>query len=85
MSTRGPPGNADRKRRFRETARDILHMAKVKRQFGEAVDAAGALASAMERAYRFGFEDALKGSAGSKVDNARASASAAPTMPCLGQ
>jgi len=78
MSIRGPSGNADRKRRFRETARDILHMAKVKRQFGQAVDAAGAVASAMERAYRFGFEDALKGSAGSKVDNASASASEAP-------
>jgi hypothetical protein len=71
MSTRRPPGNADRKRQFRETAREILHMAKVKRQFREPVDAAGAVASAMERAYRLGFEDALKGSAGSKVDNAR--------------
>jgi hypothetical protein len=38
-----PPGNADRKRQFRETARDILHMAKVKRQFGEPVDTAGAV------------------------------------------
>ena len=61
MSKRGgPPGNADRKRQFRETARNILHMAKVKRQFGEAVDAAGSVARAMEQAYRLGFEDALK-------------------------
>lgn len=52
--------NADRKRQFRETARDILHMAKVKRRMGEAVDAAGAVANAMERAYRLGFEEALK-------------------------
>jgi hypothetical protein len=78
VSARGPSGNADRKRQFRETARDILHRAKVKRQFGEAVDAAGAVASAMERAYRLGFEDALKGSAGSKLDHASASASETP-------
>ena len=64
-----PPGNADRKRRFRETARDILHMAKVKRQFGEAVDTAGAVARAMEQAYRLGFEDALKGPAASEVND----------------
>jgi hypothetical protein len=57
------PGDADRKRQFRETARDILHMTKLKRQMGEAVDAAGAVARAMERAYRLGFEDAVKGSA----------------------
>jgi hypothetical protein len=55
-----PAANAARKRQFRETARDILHMAKVKRQRGEAVDAAGAVASAMERAYRLGFEEALQ-------------------------
>jgi len=53
----------DRKRRFRETARHILHMAKVKRQMGEAVDAAGAVARAMEQAYRMGFEDAVRGPA----------------------
>jgi hypothetical protein len=63
-----PPGNADRKRQFRETARDILHMAKVKRQFGEPVDTAGAVARAMEQAYRLGFEDALKVPAASVVD-----------------
>lgn len=55
----GPPGNADRKRRIRETARDILHNAKVKRQFGDAVDAAGVVALAMEQAYRLGFKDVL--------------------------
>lgn len=71
MSKRGaPPGNADRKRQFRETARDILHMAKVKRQFGEAVDAAGAVARAMEQAYRMGFEDALRGAAESEAGDA---------------
>jgi len=64
-----PPGNADRKRQFRETVRDILHMAKVKRQFGEAVDTAGAVARAMEQAYRLGFKDALKGPAASEVND----------------
>ena len=61
ITGRRPSGYADRKRQFRETARDILHMAKVKRQSGEAVDAAGAVARAMEKAYRLGFEDALTG------------------------
>jgi len=69
MSTRvRPAGASDRKRQFRETARDILHMAKTKRQFGQAVDAAGAVARAMERAYRLGFEDALKGRGSSVTD-----------------
>ena len=54
-------GNANRKRQFRETARDILHVAKAKRRLGEAVDTAGAVARAMEQAYRLGFDDALKG------------------------
>jgi hypothetical protein len=43
-------------------------MAKVKRQFGGAVDTAGAVARAMERAYRLGFEDALKVPAASVAD-----------------
>jgi hypothetical protein len=77
MNTRSrSSGNADRKRQFRETARDILHMAKVKRQMGEAVDTAGAVARAMERAYRLGFDDASKGSEGSGADDATAQAGA---------
>jgi len=56
---RRPPPDAHRKNRFRETARNILRTDRVKRQFGEAVDTAGALARAMEQAYRLGFEDAL--------------------------
>ena len=59
------PANAERKRLFRETARDILLTAKVKRQFREAVDNAGAIARAMEQAYRLGFDDALKRVTGS--------------------
>ena len=43
-------------------------MAKVKRQFGEAVDTAGTVARAMEQAYRLGFEDALKVPAASVTD-----------------
>jgi hypothetical protein len=57
------------KRRFRETARDILHRAKVKRQFGGAVDTAGAVARAMEQAYRLGCEDALKRPAASEFNH----------------
>jgi hypothetical protein len=69
------PGNADRKRRFRETARDILHMAKVKRQMGEAVDTAGAVARAMDQAYRMGYDDAVNKPTGSGTDATPAPAS----------
>jgi hypothetical protein len=56
---RRPLPDALRKIRFRETARNILRTDRVKRQFGQAVDTGGALARAMEQAYRLGFEDAL--------------------------
>ena len=56
---RRPPPDALRKIRFRETARTILRTDRVKRQLGEAVDTAGAMARAMDQAYRLGFEDAL--------------------------
>jgi hypothetical protein len=56
---RRPPPDALRKIRFRETARAILRTDRVKRQFGEAVDTAGAIARVMEQAYRLGFETAL--------------------------
>jgi hypothetical protein len=83
MNARGrSSGNADRKRQFRETARDILHMAKVKRQRGEAVDTAGAVARAMEQAYRLGFDDALKGPQGSGAHDATAQGSA-PTNDAM--
>jgi hypothetical protein len=70
------PVNAERKRLFRETARDILLTAKVKRQFREAVDTAGAVARAMEQAYRLGFDDALKQATGSPPSIADSSAGA---------
>ena len=56
---RDPPSDPLRKIRFRETARTILHTDRAKRQFGQAVDTAGAISRAMEKAYRLGFEDAL--------------------------
>jgi hypothetical protein len=62
--------NTERKRLFRETAREILLTAKVKRQFGEAVDAAGAVARAMEQAYQLGFDDALNQATGSPPSTA---------------
>ena len=52
-------------------------MAKVKRQFGEAVDTAGAVASAMERAYQLGFEESSKGSTASTPEVAVANGTAA--------
>ena len=73
------PGRTDRMRRFRETARDIVHSAKVKRQYGEAVDAAGTIARAMEQAYRMGVEDALKGPAASTRDVSIALADGPPS------
>jgi hypothetical protein len=57
-------------------------MAKVKRQRGEAVDTAGAVARAMEQAYRLGFDDALKGPQGSGADGATAQGSA-PTSDAM--
>jgi hypothetical protein len=59
IKPRRPPSDALRKSRFRETVRAILRTDRVKRQFGQAVDTAGALARAMEQAYRLGFDDAL--------------------------
>jgi len=47
-----------RKVRFREEARDIVAKDRRDRQYGYAVDTAGAIARALERAYRQGFEDA---------------------------
>ena len=64
---RGPKSDGRRKIQFRETARHIVRMDRVKRQFGEAVDTAGAVARAMEQAYRLGFEQALTGTDGVDV------------------
>ena len=47
-----------RKARFREVARDIVAKDRYDRRYGLAVDTAGAIARALERAYRQGFTDA---------------------------
>ena len=47
-----------RKARFREEARGIVFKDRDDRKYGRAVDTAGAIARALERAYRQGFADA---------------------------
>lgn len=47
-----------RKVRFREAARDIIAKDRYDRRYGRTVDTAGAVAHALERAYREGFADA---------------------------
>ena len=59
MKRRRPPAGTQHKTLFRETARNIVRTDRVKRSFREAVDTAGAIARAMQQAYRLGFEDAL--------------------------
>jgi hypothetical protein len=55
---RQPPPDPIRKIRFREAAREIVAKDRHNRKYGYAVDTAGAIARAMERAYRQGFTDA---------------------------
>jgi hypothetical protein len=55
---RQPPADPIRKIRFREAAREIVAKDRYNRKYGYAVDTAGAIARAMERAYRQGFADA---------------------------
>ncbi len=55
---RRPDAGPIRKARFREAAREIVAKDRYNRKYGFAVDTAGAVASAMERAYRQGFADA---------------------------
>jgi hypothetical protein len=56
--SRQPAADPIRKARFRETAREIVGKDRTDRKYGFAVDTAGAIARAMERAYRQGFADA---------------------------
>jgi hypothetical protein len=60
LSQRPRQPNADplRKIRIREAARAIVAKDRYDRKYGRAVDTAGAIARAMERAYRQGFEAA---------------------------
>ncbi|MGH8142698.1 MAG: hypothetical protein ACREU2_09305 [Steroidobacteraceae bacterium] len=56
--TRKPESDPRRKVRFREAAREIVAKDRNDRKHGLPVDTAGAIARAMERAYRQGFLDA---------------------------
>ena len=56
--TRKPESDPLRKVRFREAAREIVAKDRYDRKHGLPVDTAGAIARAMERAYRQGFLDA---------------------------
>jgi hypothetical protein len=53
-----PEADLFRKARFREAARDIVAKDRYDRKYGRAVDTGGAIARALERAYRQGFEEA---------------------------
>jgi hypothetical protein len=55
---RRPDADPIRKARFREAARAIVAKDRHDRKYGLPVDTAGAMARAMERAYREGFADA---------------------------
>jgi len=55
---RRPDADPIRKARFREAAREIVAKDRHDRKYGFPVDTAGAVARAMERAYREGFADA---------------------------
>lgn len=58
---RKPPADPYRKASFREEARDIVYKDRSLRKYGESVDTAGAIARALERAYKQGFVDAQTG------------------------
>ncbi len=55
---RKPSADPYRKARFREEARGIVFKDRDDRKYGRGVDTAGAIARALERAYRQGFADA---------------------------
>ena len=60
QSERVPP-DPYRKARFREIARGIVAKDRYNRKYGIAVDTAGGIANALERAYRDGVHDARTG------------------------
>ena len=55
---RTPAADPHRKANFREEARGIVAKDRYDRKYGRAVDTAGAIARALERAYKQGFADA---------------------------
>lgn len=58
-----PPSDPYRKARFREIAREIVAKDRYNRKYGLSVDTAGAIANALERAYREGTHDGERGPA----------------------
>ncbi len=72
-----PKPDERRKVRFREEARAIVAKDRYDRKYGLAVDTAGAISRALERAYRQGVEEALVG----PTETAPAPASPDPTDP----
>lgn len=69
---RKPVADPISRARFRETARKIVAKDRYDRKYGFTVDTAGAVARAMERAYRDGFEDAQLASPASAANTASA-------------
>jgi len=65
MKKRSGNARADpsRKARFREIAREIVAKDRYNRKYGLSADTAGALANALERAYREGTRDGEHGPA----------------------
>jgi hypothetical protein len=57
---RQPPNDPVRKAVFREQARDLVFVDRQKRKAKMVVDTAGMIASALEQAYKYGFEDAQR-------------------------
>ncbi len=55
---RTPAADPRRKANFREEARSIVAKDRYDRKYGHAVDTAGAIVRALERAYKQGFADA---------------------------
>ena len=58
-----PPSDPYRKALFREIAREIVAKDRYNRKYGLSVDTAGAIANALERAYREGIHDGEQGRA----------------------
>ncbi|AYG64168.1 hypothetical protein [Rhizobium jaguaris] len=56
-----PSSDPYRKARFREIAREIVAKDRYNRKYGISVDTAGAIANALERAYRDGLHDGEHG------------------------
>lgn len=76
-----PPADPFRKARFRDEARRIVTKDRALRKQGFTVDTAGAIASALERAYKCGFEEAHKGTAEAPAQRSEVEALAWELIP----